>query len=239
MRRLFPLLFVGLLLTAIPVGAQTLGTITGEVKDSSGAIIPGATVTATNTATNATREAQSNEAGAYSFPALPPGPYIVKAELQGFRTVTQEVRAARRADGPRQLHAGDRHAVGDRRSHRRGAAHHDGERHGRHGHREQAHRRAAAERPQLPVARRAQPERQRRVRGRRAGRRPPGRLARQPAALDLGPAARVQLLHARRHGQHRRQLQHLHSCCRRSTRSKSSRCRRASTRPSSAAPPAR
>ena len=71
----------------VPSFAQTLGTITGEVKDASGAVIPGATVTATNTGTNATREMQSNEAGAYSFPALPPGPYIVKAELQGFQTV--------------------------------------------------------------------------------------------------------------------------------------------------------
>jgi Carboxypeptidase regulatory-like domain len=91
MRRMFPLLLVVLLLSAVPLGAQTLGTITGEVKDGSGAIIPGAIVTATNTGTNAAREMASNEAGSYTFAALPPGPYIVKAELQGFRTVTQEV----------------------------------------------------------------------------------------------------------------------------------------------------
>ena len=91
MRRKFPLLFVLILLVAVPVGAQTLGTITGEVKDGSGAIIPGAIVTATNTGTNAAREMPSNEAGSYTFAALPPGPYVVKAELQGFRTVTQEV----------------------------------------------------------------------------------------------------------------------------------------------------
>ena len=90
MRRSFPLLFV-LLLVAVPVGAQTFGTITGEVKDGSGAIIPGATVTVTNTGTNANREMPSNESGLYTFTALPPGPYIVKSELQGFRTVTQEV----------------------------------------------------------------------------------------------------------------------------------------------------
>jgi len=91
MRRIFSLLFVLLLLIAVPVGAQTLGTITGEVKDASGAIIPGAIVTATNTGTNAAREMPSNEAGAYTFSALPPGPYVVKAELQGFRTVTRDV----------------------------------------------------------------------------------------------------------------------------------------------------
>jgi hypothetical protein len=89
MRRIFPLLFVVLLLIAVPVGAQTLGTITGEVKDASGAVIPGATVTVTNTGTNATREMPSNESGAYTFPALPPGPYTVRAELQGFQTATR------------------------------------------------------------------------------------------------------------------------------------------------------
>lgn len=91
MLRMFYSLFVGLLLIAVPAGAQTLGTITGDVKDASGALIPGAVVTVTNTGTNAARESISNASGAYSVPALPPGPYIVKAELQGFRTVTQEV----------------------------------------------------------------------------------------------------------------------------------------------------
>jgi hypothetical protein len=90
MRRSVTTVLVWLLMCA-PGVAQTLGTITGVVRDASGAIIPGATVTAQNTSTNATREGQSNAAGAYSFAALPPGPYVVKAELQGFRTVTQGV----------------------------------------------------------------------------------------------------------------------------------------------------
>jgi len=90
MRRIFPLLVV-LLLVAIPASAQTLGTITGEVKDGSGAIIPGASVTVTNTGTNASREMPSNESGIYTFTAMPPGPYVVKSELQGFKTVEQKV----------------------------------------------------------------------------------------------------------------------------------------------------
>jgi hypothetical protein len=90
MRRILLTAFLWLLVSA-PGSAQTLGTITGDVKDASGAIIPGATVSATNTGTNAVRESQSNSAGVYSFAALPPGPYVVKAELAGFRTVTQEV----------------------------------------------------------------------------------------------------------------------------------------------------
>ena len=86
MRRV-PLLLAAftLLLIAVPLRAQTLGTITGEVKDSSGAVIPGVTVTVTNNATNASRDAQSNAAGAFSFPALPPGTYTIKAELAGFQ----------------------------------------------------------------------------------------------------------------------------------------------------------
>ena len=64
-----------------PLDAQTLGTITGDVKDSSGATIPGSTVTVTNVATNAVRTQASNEAGAFTFPAMPPGRYVVKAEL--------------------------------------------------------------------------------------------------------------------------------------------------------------
>ena len=77
------------LLTCVPAMAQTMGTLTGEVKDSSGAVIPGAAVTAQNVGTNAVREGTSNENGVYSFPAMQPGNYTVKAELQGFATITR------------------------------------------------------------------------------------------------------------------------------------------------------
>src|SRR5436190_20335448 len=71
--------------------AQTLGTITGQVKDATGAVIPGATVTVTNTATNATRTTVSNGVGLYDVPALPPGPYRVKSELDGFKNASRDV----------------------------------------------------------------------------------------------------------------------------------------------------
>src|SRR5262245_36451713 len=71
--------------------AQTLGTITGEVKDSSGAVIPGVTVTVTNKATNAVRTTQSNEVGLFDFPALQPGMYTVKSELDGFKSASRDV----------------------------------------------------------------------------------------------------------------------------------------------------
>src|SRR5256714_10586556 len=71
--------------------AQTLGTIAGEVRDASGALVPGVTLTVVNTATNATRATTSNDVGLFEFPALPPGPYTVKSELDGFRTATRDV----------------------------------------------------------------------------------------------------------------------------------------------------
>jgi len=74
-----------------PAFAQTLGTITGEVKDSTGAVVPGATVTVVNKATNATRTTVSNAVGLYDFPALPPGVYTVKSELEGFKTATTDI----------------------------------------------------------------------------------------------------------------------------------------------------
>ena len=79
------------LLVSAAAFAQTLGTITGEVKDASGAVIPGVTVTVTNRATNATRTTASNAVGLFDFPALPPGSYTVKSEIDGFKTATHDV----------------------------------------------------------------------------------------------------------------------------------------------------
>ncbi len=86
-------LFVGLtwLLLCAPCVAQTLGTITGEVRDSTGLVVPGATVIVVNKATNATRTTSSNAVGLFDFPALPPGTYTVKSELQGFKTATRDI----------------------------------------------------------------------------------------------------------------------------------------------------
>src|SRR5262249_35599537 len=90
MRRTLVVGWMCLLLCA-PSWAQTLGTITGEVKDSTGAVIPGVTVTVVNKATNATRTTSSNGVGIFEFPALPPGVYTVKSELDGFKTVSRDV----------------------------------------------------------------------------------------------------------------------------------------------------
>src|SRR6266436_6708832 len=83
------LILLGLCLPIGVASAQTFGEITGEVKDQSGAVAPNASVTATNTATNAARTTRSNEAGIYSFPALLPGPYQVKVEAPGFQPMVR------------------------------------------------------------------------------------------------------------------------------------------------------
>ena len=63
--------------------------ITGLVKDSSGGIIPGATVTARNVETGLTRVAVTDGAGEFRLPSLPPGRYSVATELSGFSTETR------------------------------------------------------------------------------------------------------------------------------------------------------
>jgi hypothetical protein len=82
-------ILLGLYLTISVASAQTLGEITGEVKDPSGAVAPGASITVTNNDTNVSRTTVTNTAGVYSFPALVPGPYQVKVEAPGFQPVVR------------------------------------------------------------------------------------------------------------------------------------------------------
>jgi hypothetical protein len=67
--------------------AQTANaTLGGTVADTTGALIPGVTITATNIATGIVSNVISNEAGAYQFASLQPGTYKVSGELAGFQT---------------------------------------------------------------------------------------------------------------------------------------------------------
>src|SRR5579884_12530 len=70
--------------------AQFNARLQGTVSDATGAVIPGATVTLTNKETNKSQTVQSDPSGVYTFNALPPGTYSLKAELQGFNTFTQD-----------------------------------------------------------------------------------------------------------------------------------------------------
>jgi hypothetical protein len=76
----------------LPMGvafAQTAGSITGGVKDQSGAVAPDAAVTVTNSETNVARSTVTNAAGIYSFPDLTPGLYQIKVAAAGFATVVK------------------------------------------------------------------------------------------------------------------------------------------------------
>src|SRR6266487_4427133 len=69
---------------------KTTGDVTGTVTDSTGAVLPGASVTAVCTDTNLTRNAISDAQGGFRIPELPVCVYKVTAELQGFKSVSRE-----------------------------------------------------------------------------------------------------------------------------------------------------
>ncbi len=66
-------------------GQTYQGGLRGAVRDAQG-VVPGVTVTLVNDATGVSRETVTNEAGEYSFPALDPGTYTLRAAAQGFKT---------------------------------------------------------------------------------------------------------------------------------------------------------
>jgi hypothetical protein len=82
-------LFMGLLFVATLANAQSSGTITGVVKDATGAIIPNATVTAHSASTNVDTERTTNASGVYVL-VLPAGDYRVEAKASGFQSVVHE-----------------------------------------------------------------------------------------------------------------------------------------------------
>ena len=89
MKRVVLGLVVALCLLPIGLAAQAVtGTILGSVTDTSGAAVPGATVTLTNQGTGLTRTVVTDQAGEYTAPSLPTGKYKMVAELPGFKTAT-------------------------------------------------------------------------------------------------------------------------------------------------------
>src|ERR1700756_406664 len=67
------------------VFAGVTASISGTVKDSTGAVLVGASVTATNIATGVVQTVYSNSEGAYTLPALPPGKYDLEVRQKGFK----------------------------------------------------------------------------------------------------------------------------------------------------------
>jgi len=84
-------LLVGLLFTFLfsslsLLGQSATGSISGTVADSSGAVIPKATVVLTDEATKGKRDSVSNNAGIFNFPSVYPGSYTLTISADGFRT---------------------------------------------------------------------------------------------------------------------------------------------------------
>ena len=78
-----------ILLTSASAWAQATAQMGGTVKDESGAVLPGVTVTVTQTDTGFTRTVVTEGGGSFVIPNLPTGPYKLEVSLQGFRTYVQ------------------------------------------------------------------------------------------------------------------------------------------------------
>src|SRR5882762_9618425 len=104
MNRALNFLFTALLVSVFscaPGWAQTsTAQINGTVRDQSGAVLPGADVTATQVATGAKRSAVTNETGSYTLTNLPIGPYTLEVALPGFRTYVQSGIVLQVSDNP-------------------------------------------------------------------------------------------------------------------------------------------
>jgi len=81
---------LGFLLVPAGFAQSTFGSITGAVKDPSGAVIPGAEITVTNTGTGSVRRANSTSGGLFSVPNLDVGTYSVRVAVKGFNTYDRE-----------------------------------------------------------------------------------------------------------------------------------------------------
>jgi hypothetical protein len=82
---------VAMLVSASTAFAQfDRGQISGTIKDASGGVVPGVTVTATSVTTQTPTVAVTDATGFYTFPNLRPGQYTVSAELSGFKKVVRE-----------------------------------------------------------------------------------------------------------------------------------------------------
>jgi hypothetical protein len=94
--------------SASRLSAQTAGTISGHVSDSSGAAIPGATISLTNLEKRSERSTVTTTAGDYTFTEVPVGTYKLKATSAGFKTLTSnavqvQIQQSVRLDFPLQV----------------------------------------------------------------------------------------------------------------------------------------
>src|ERR1041385_9252415 len=83
------LAFLLIFITTAAAWAQATAQLSGTVKDESGGVLPGVSVTATQTNTGFSRTVVTEANGSYVITNLPTGPYRLEAALQGFRTYVQ------------------------------------------------------------------------------------------------------------------------------------------------------
>ena len=81
---------VALMFAATGWAQQQTGDMFGRVSDTSGAVLPGVTVTLTGPALLQPQTAITSENGAYSFPRIPIGTYTVKFDMPGFKSLVRE-----------------------------------------------------------------------------------------------------------------------------------------------------
>ena len=79
-----------LLLASAAHAAEVTASLLGTVRDASGAVVPGDTISLTNTQTNVTQKVQTGTDGEYSFILIPVGQYRLTVERTGFRKYVQE-----------------------------------------------------------------------------------------------------------------------------------------------------
>ena len=87
--RAFSIVALIVLFGTAPAWAQATAELNGRVTDSSGAVLPGVTVTATQTATGLVRTVVTDGDGNYLISNLPTGPYRLEVSLQGFKSYVQ------------------------------------------------------------------------------------------------------------------------------------------------------
>jgi len=87
--KIFSLLILSIILSAVSWAQEQTGTIEGTIHDSEGIVLPGVTVTASSEAIMGTKSYISTETGVFRFPALPPGYYTITCACPGFKTLSR------------------------------------------------------------------------------------------------------------------------------------------------------
>src|SRR5256885_12166059 len=87
---LFSMALIVFLFSVALIAQANFGRILGSVKDPTGAVLPGASISIIDTQRGLARTVTTDEAGLYNAPTLIPGTYTVRVEFPGFKTLARE-----------------------------------------------------------------------------------------------------------------------------------------------------